>query len=289
MQSRSSLRQLRSRGLFAVVILATAACQASASPDPPNESAVPSAAPSAEASESADLNLVTIGDSIPYAGADCGGCASFTALFAESIEADTGLTVSAENLSSHEGLTAEGLANRIQTSEPMRTAVAGADIVVVTIGHNSTPWNLTDDPCDGAAEGPGAEWALYTGECVIQVALAYGEHLDAILTEIEAMRGDRPTAIRVTTDYNDIIGLPEALPEWTDPSAEVIDAFHAETCRVAEARGVVCVDVYHSFNGPNGRTPAGALLASDYTHPSSSGQQRIADLLIQAGLEPLAL
>ena len=275
-------------------MLSLSACQAATSS--PATSDMPSLSPAASASESAeptptaepvDLRLVTIGDSIPYAGEDCGGCTSFTTLFADAIEAETGMTVAAQNLSTHDNLTGARLVDRIRTSEAMRIALADADIIIVTIGHNDTPWNVADDTCDGAAAGPTADWSSYTGQCVIQLAARHGEDLDAVLSEIETLRVDKPTALRVTTDYNDVIGWDQALPEWTDPSVEVLDAFHAESCRVAELRGAICVDVYHSFNGSDGRSAAGTLLADDYIHPSASGQQRIADLLTQAGLAPL--
>ena len=39
------------------------------------------------------------------------------------------------------------MTRRIRTSEPMRTAVAAADIVIVNIGHNDTPWSSLERPC----------------------------------------------------------------------------------------------------------------------------------------------
>jgi lysophospholipase L1-like esterase len=169
----------------------------------------------------------------------------------------------------------------------MRAAVAGADIVIVTIGHNDTPWNATDDDCDG--DSPTFTWAAYAGACVTALAARHERELGHVLGTIELLRAGKPTAIRVTTDYNDIIGWPQAPAAATDPSVEVLDAFFAATCRAAEAHGAVCVDVYHSFNGSLGRGAAGELLAEDYTHPSGIGQRRIADLLIGGGLAPLPL
>jgi lysophospholipase L1-like esterase len=275
--------------LLASVTVLLGACQTAASPSASvlaEQSTASSPSPQAS-TEPAGLHLVTIGDSIPYGQEDCGGCLTFTTLFAQAVEQGAG-PVSAQNLSTHDGLTGKRLVERIRTDEPMRTAVSGADIVVVNIGHNDTPWNSTDDACDGAnAEGV-FNWTSYTGDCVPQLAQRHGEELDAILTEIEELRAGRPTAIRVLTDYNDIIGWDQAPPESTEPSVEVLDAFHAETCQAAEAHGAICVDVYHSFNGPDGRTAAGDLLAGDYTHPSAKGQVRIAALLTAAGLAPVS-
>jgi lysophospholipase L1-like esterase len=229
---------------------------------------------------------VTIGDSVGFAQDDCGGCPSFTTLFSQAIAKTTGMPVNATNLSTQDNLTGKRLVARIQSSAPMRSAVAGADIVIVSIGHNDTPWNSVDDPCDGDS-GNVPRWTTYTGDCVVQLAKRHGQELDAILTQIETLRKGGPTVVRVLTDYNDIIGWGQAPPEANSRSVEVLNAFYAETCRVAKAHGAVCVDVYHSFNGPDGRTAAGDLLTDDYTNPSAKGQQRIADLLKTAGLAPL--
>ncbi len=266
------------RGIAAAVcVMLLAACQGTgtATSSPPG-----SAAPG--------WRLVTVGDSIPFAQTDCGGCPSFTTLFAAAVQRDSAKTVDAQNLSSHDNLTGARLLDRIRNDGAVRAAVRAADIVVVTIGHNDTPWNAVDDACDGNNPDGVFNWSLYSGACVTELATRHGTELDGILTEIENLRRGMPTAVRVTTDYNDVIGWDQAPAEAVAPSIEVLEALHAETCRVAELHHAICVDVYRSFNGPDGRTAAGSLLASDYTHPSATGQERIAQLLEAAGLAPLA-
>jgi lysophospholipase L1-like esterase len=232
------------------------------------------------------LRLVTIGDSIPFAQGDCAYCASFTSLWAADIQKSTGIVVQALNQSSHDGLTDQGLLERIRTRQPMRDAVAAADIVVVSIGHNSTPWNREDDTCDGSVD---FVWANYTAACIDAATKDHEANLNAILDEVLALRHGAPTAIRVDVDYNDIIGDSTLPPGGDDVSRKVIDAFAAATCRAAEAHGAVCVDVYHAFNGADGSHDAGNLLAGDHTHPSALGQSTIADLLIASGLSPLTI
>lgn len=275
---------------MATLGLLLAACQATGSPaasvEVPSPSPTPAATERASA-EPAGLNLVTIGDSIPYAQDDCGGCPSFTTLFSQGIEQATGRQIEAQNLSTHDNLTGKQLVERIRTDQPIRTALASADVVIVSIGHYDTPWNSVDDPCDGD-NGNQLNWSSYTGPCVVQLAQRHGEELGAILSEITALRAGRPTAVRVLSIYNDQNGYAQAPPESIEPVFEVVDAFHAVTCPVAEAHGAGCVDVYRSFNGPDGRGAAGDLLAGDYTNPSAKGQQRIADLLTESGLAPLA-
>jgi hypothetical protein len=42
---------------------------------------------------------------------------------------------------------ASHLLHRILTDDSLREAIAGADIVVVNVGHNDMPWSRWDDPC----------------------------------------------------------------------------------------------------------------------------------------------
>src|SRR3712207_3476662 len=116
------------------------------------------------------MTLLTIGDSIPYGQADCGFCASFPTLFGEWIETTTGKTVDTVNVSRHDGLTAARLAVELPGMRTAMAAIPTADVIVVTIGHNDTPWNATDDACDadhGPVDGfPGASWTVYAGACV---------------------------------------------------------------------------------------------------------------------------
>lgn len=153
----------------------------------------------------------------------------------------------------------------------------------MSIGHNDTPWNATDDDCDGATED--FDWASYKGACLEAAASRHEAALDAILDEIEALRTGKPTAIRVMADYNDVIGYAYAPPEATEPSIAVLNAFQAATCRVAVAHLSPCIDAYHAFNDGDGRTAATPFLnAEHYTHPNAEGHALIARLLISAGL-----
>lgn len=270
-------------------ILLLAACQSTGNEASPaaTTSTASSASATAQASPSpaAAFRVVTIGDSIPYGQGDCGDCADFTTLVAQALGQQTGETVAPVNLSSHDGLTGVRLVDRIKTDPAMRAAVTQGDVVIVTIGHNDTPWNSSDDPCDGDT---GFNWDLYVGDCITQQAARHGQELDAILAEVLALRNGAPTAIRVTTDYNDVIGDFHLGAGGDEPSKAVIDAFAQETCNVAQSRGAICVDVYHAFNGPDGTAEATALLAHDHTHPNADGQQRIADVIIAAGFAPIA-
>jgi lysophospholipase L1-like esterase len=292
-QPRHGPRRALGPGVFLLALVTVAGCAPSVQPlsSPEGMTAVPatpSPRPRPTPTPRPELVVVTIGDSIPYGREDCGNCTTFTTTFAERVASETGLTVGGINLSSHDNLTGSRLVERIKDPGVMRDTVANADVVIVTIGHNDTPWNALDDTCDGD-NGDSFDWASYTGPCVSAMANRHGAELDQIIAEVKALRGSAPTAIMVTTDYNDVLGYRQAPPEATKPSIEVLDAFYEATCKAATRNHVTCVDVYHAFNGTRGRTAATDLLAADHTHPSQHGQDRIAELLFEAGLKPLAV
>ena len=156
-----------------------------------------------------------------------------------------------------------------------------------TIGHNDPPWNSFHDPCDGKEGYPHAGWAKYRGPCLSKTAGAFERNLHVILSTIVALRRGRPTAIRLTNDYNDLIGDP-AVPRSAYPIVKsVFDLFTSIPCRLAAQAHAVCVDTYHAFNGPRGVENAGSLLAPDHTHPNQRGHQLIAQLLVESGLSQL--
>jgi lysophospholipase L1-like esterase len=232
-------------------------------------------------------HLVAIGDSIPYGAEDCGGCVPFPELYAKAIARDTNMRVVADNRAQHTGLTSTDLRQEIAGDAGLRKAVAAADILTVTIGHNDTPWNREDDPCDGKAVGPQGHWSSYRGGCLSATATRYGRDLDAVLREVDGLRAGKRGIIRVTNDYNDVLGEPSAPAAARAASKRVLDAYSSLTCQVARRHHAACIDTYHAFNGAQGTRDAAALLAADHTHPSAEGHQKIAALLVQAGYAPL--
>ena len=233
-------------------------------------------------------HLVALGDSIPFGQHFCGNCAAFDDLYAAHLRSSANVHVTVENLSQDTEITSSDLRREITGADAaMRSAVAGANIVTVSVGHNDTPWNSFTDPCDGHGGYPNADWALYRGACVAKTAAYYGRNLASVLAAITVLRAGKPTLMLVTNDYNDIIGDP-AVPTSADPAvSHVVDAFARTTCRIAAEHHAVCIDTYHAFNGPTGRGEATALLEGDHTHPNETGHQLIARLLDQAPLSPL--
>ena len=142
--------------------------------------------------------------------------------------------------------------------EDLFTAVANADVISVTIGFNDAD---TPDPNNIPA-----------------LRKAYERNLDGILSRIVELRAGKPTALRVTTLYNN------GGPAWT----AVVSAMNEVACAVAQRYDAICVDLYAPFMGPDGRGPIeSGFLGGDETHPSQRGMQVIADALFQAGYAPL--
>ena len=185
------------------------------------------------------------------------------------------------NITMHNGLTSPGLLDDLRqgvrlgrAGEDVREAIAAADIVSVTIGFNDS--TMSD----------ATRLEAFSSE--------YARTLDGILTEIDVLRGGKPTAVRVTQIYNNGIGpTPDLDPDGPGTGVAIwkpiTEAQNKVVCAVAKAHGAVCVDIYHAFNGPDGlSSPAAAgYLAPDQVHPSQLGQDIIAAALANAGYAPL--
>ena len=195
------------------------------------------------------------------------------------------------NLSQHDGNTAARMAVELPQKTSVQMRLAESDVIIVTIGHNDVPWGALDDSCDadhGFFDGnPDASWTVLVGPCLKTEVARYRKNLTSILDQIVRLRAGTPTAYRFTTQYNDIPGDPCCPAVATTVAATTKDAYNTTACEVAKAKGFVCVDVYHAFNGPKGTAAAGPLLAGDHTHPSAEGHAKIAELLEAAGLAPI--
>lgn len=239
----------------------------------------------ASSGASRPLKLVAIGDSLPYGQFDCNYCATFVDLFAKAIASRAKTKVETRNLSEHTGIDSGDLRRELASSALLRAAVKDADAITLTIGHNDQPWNRDDDACDGKADPP--KWKRLDVGCARTTARDYERNLEAILKTIRALRAGKPTLLRVTNDYNDMIGEPTVPRFFYAASKPFYDLYGALTCRLARKYGGVCIDTYHAFNGTRGRRDAGPLLADDHTHPSAKGHKLIAQLLVRAGYRPL--
>jgi lysophospholipase L1-like esterase len=231
-------------------------------------------------------SLVALGDSIALAVPECGGCTSFVDLWADGLSKVAKRPVEVSNHAVPEAQASDVL-RQVERDRAARTAVEGADLIVVTVGLNDTPWNRQDDPCDAAPEYPVIRWDRITERCISRVGEEFETTLEAILDELDTLRAGKPTALRFTNLYNAVIGN-NVDPSWDSsaavaPSKAANELFAGTQCRLVEHHGGVCIDVHRAFNGADGSRPAKRFLATDYTHPSPRGHETIAELLLGAG------
>jgi lysophospholipase L1-like esterase len=275
-----------------VVEPSPSAAATEAAPSPAVSSAPRSASPSAAASsQSADLLLVAIGDSIPFNSPDdCPGCTGFVDRYGDALAAATGQTVAVHNRSAHDGHTIDDLLERdLAGNEEVTNDLEAADAIIVGIAHNDVPMNRDDDACDGAG-GDNPNWSKFTDECIATEVARFTPKYTRAFEQIAALREGKPTVLRTVNRYNDWIGWPghQLSAEGVAATAKVIKAWNKMLCAAAEANGFLCADISAAFNGTSGTEPAADLLANDYTHPSDKGNEAIAAVLEELRFAPLS-
>jgi len=279
---RESIRSSLVALAFLAVLLSGCA-PASTPVSPATETSIPSPTP---------WSLVVVGDSIAVnSSMVCPGCTGFVDRYADTIFEATGHPVKVRNLS-QPMLRVDALLEELKTDALRRDALANADLIIVSIAFNDTPWLRSDDPCDGP-NGNKPDWSKYNSTCASAAAEIFRPKFESVYAKIVALREGKPTMFRTINRYNDWIGWTGEAgetnpPEATDATRVVVDAWSAMVCETAQANGFTCADIYHAFNGPDGLTPSANLLAKDYTHPSDKGNEVIARVLADIGYAPLA-
>jgi lysophospholipase L1-like esterase len=243
------------------------------------------------------VTILVIGDSIPYnLDSDCPGCTSFADSFGDAVAARTGLAVDVDNRSRHDGAKTGDVERQLTTGE-LDSALSRADVVIVSVGFNDQPpYDLPSRPCSTTAldtdEQAFAAIMATTTTCVDEVTAEVRTTAAAVLAHVRSVAPD--AAIGVLTSYNSWTGWPaldavgpETAGAVTDLIVYALEEWRSALCDEAAVVSAVCIDLLEPFNGPDGRTPAGDLLATDYTHPSQLGNDRIRDVLLESGLYPL--
>lgn len=241
------------------------------------------------------LNLVVIGDSIPFAGF-CTECEhAFVDDYALRLEGELGRKVEVINRSRDDGARLNQITDQVRNEGKLREQLAEADLVIISAGFNDGPTWDASHPC-GADIGENArddidQMLAYTPDCLDQEVVAREDDFRQLFTSVAELVPDTSPVVIVDA-YNAWTGwslfavnaTPAELTQIDASLAHFYDAWNAQECAVATESGFVCLDLYHAFNGPDGTTPAGDLLELDYTHPSKKGNALIADLLIAADL-----
>jgi lysophospholipase L1-like esterase len=191
-----------------------------------------------------------------------------------------------ENLSQHNRLQIDGLLEELKTDDYRLEALAEADIIIVAIAHNDVAMLSKDDVCDGPIRDT-PDWSKYNTTCAADSAELFRPKYESVFSQIVALRQGKPTIFRTINRYNDWLGWSELTPEGIDATHLILEAWNEMICKTAQENGFLCADIYQAFNGPDGRQPAGDLLAADHTHPSDNGNEVIGRSLIDLGFAPL--
>lgn len=266
------------------VALLAAGCGGSSAPSvAPSAVATVPAAPvetssnQTSASSGPSLTYVMFGDSWPF-GAHCNGCRAFPGLLNDEYAAATGQIIDFRNDTTNGG-TAQELAARMKTDPSIRDDIEAADIIVISIGANDM------EPAFGiwmAGTCGGADQLDCFRDISDSLRVAYG----AILTEIDALRGGRPTAVRMVTTSNEFLadlGLIAGFgADFGKTGGVAITTMNRDAqCEVAEAHHAMCVDLGAALNGADLLTP------NDVN--TQEAMQQVADTIAAAGLEELGL
>jgi lysophospholipase L1-like esterase len=274
------------------------AIEPSTAAEPPSTSAVTAHAVTTRATEPpAGFALLAIGDSIPYNSPDdCPGCIGFVDSYGAALEAELGEPVTVLNRSRHDGARTGHIQEQLQSDEALLEELAGADVVLVSVGFNDgPPFVEPHDGCpaplgDSAGVPEYAEaGAATTRACINTVLQIVRDQAAGVFASI---RDVAPKAVvGALTPYDAWRGWPELdqvdASGLYDAVTYFLQTWRPALCEEAAATGAVCVDVYSAFNGPDGTQPPGAYLAPDYAHPSQEGNDRIRDLLVEADLADL--
>lgn len=171
-----------------------------------------------------------------------------------------------------DGATAANLADALGTDATTRSAVAGADVVLVTAGANDLVPTL-DAYLSGGCDD----------DCTTKAVTSAAASLHTALTRISDLA---PHARVLVTSYWNVFEDGDTARsdegqkalDWSD---EVTRAANAGFCAAATRAGAQCVDTYSLFKGDGTKNPT-SLLAPDGDHPDQRGHDAIATALLAA-------
>ncbi|GAC1419546.1 MAG: hypothetical protein NVSMB57_13900 [Actinomycetota bacterium] len=175
------------------------------------------------------------------------------------------------------GATSGSLVETLSTDAHTQAAVAGADIVVVTIGAND--FHDADLMRSGCADV----------RCFAAPISTLQKNLTTIVNRIRVLRDNRTTAIRLTgywQIWKDGAVAQKLGRHYRTVNDALTREVNATIAQVASATESGFVDLYRPFRG-DGDADDTQLLASDGDHPNANGHSVIASALLNSGTAPL--
>ncbi|WP_181035116.1 SGNH/GDSL hydrolase family protein [Arthrobacter sp. B0490] len=233
---------------------------------------------------------MAIGDSIPYNSPDdCPNCTGFVDSYAQALTDQNAETYTAVNRSRHDGARTADILEEVQSGS-LDEELSDAAVIIVSVGYNDQPPYDTGSCADTSLNldtAAGAADALIatTADCIADRTGAAGADLAGVLKHARDLAPDARivvlTAFNAWTGWSDFEALgAHTVRGASQTVATSLDAWRTTACEEAERIEGECVDLLTAFNGPDGLTPSGDLLAADYTHPSQKGNDLIRDLLL---------
>jgi lysophospholipase L1-like esterase len=215
-------------------------------------------------------HVVVLGDSVP-AGDGC-SCTPYATLLGQSLSQLDGQPVTVSNAGVG-GLTTAGLLAQLNDADLVRQ-LSTATVVAVTIGANDFDESLAgQSSCAAGAAAP----------CYEAAATALPGLMDQVLGRVNALV-PAGTTVFVTGYWNvfqdGAVGQAQGAM-YVSTADALTRSVNGVISAAAAANGDVYVDEYTPFHATTAANLT-ALLAADGDHPSASGHQLIADLLLSA-------
>ena len=233
-------------------------------------SGLTTARPAFPASPGRTLRVVGLGDSV-MVGTNC-GCAGMAEEYASALANRTGDTVTVQNLGV-DGMVTDDLLEDLRSDATTRSAIARANVVLVTIGANDLLPELDQWRSSGCDEA-----------CVAGAAAQMGRNLAEVLTALDGLREGHHGTVLVTDYWNVFtdgdVARSSGGQAQVDWSTDVTAAANRQICTAARAAGDSCVDLVTVFK-PGGADPT-PLLAQDGDHPNTAGVLAIVQALLAA-------
>jgi lysophospholipase L1-like esterase len=280
MQARRMRRHQTAVFCLALVALVTAgvACGDDSSDSPAGASSTP-----AESSAAAGLPVVALGDSETTGAGDPTGV-GWVGRYARLLRTKLNLKADVANLAV-EGKTSAQLLSEVRSDPTTRNALKKAQVVLLGIG--GADYNAGDD--DFAAG------RCRAAACYAPILKSFARNFDATVASIRKLRGSNNAVLRSITQPNGMTGAEDVIPPFLKPVATRVGVYQARTanrsiCEVMAKHEGRCIDVLQPFNGPHGTANAytkGLMNQEECCYPSAKGQQLMAELLFETGLDPV--
>ncbi|MGZ4611827.1 MAG: GDSL-type esterase/lipase family protein [Kineosporiaceae bacterium] len=247
-------------------------------PNPvPSSVPTPVPTPFATRASAGEHAVVGLGDSVP-AGSGC-DCSDYVTLLGHSLSRAQGSPVLTSNLASP-GETSADLVAQLGAADT-RSALADADVVVVTIGANDLEGvDPTTCQADAGENGDDTVAACYRAQLD-----TLARNLDRALTLVGQLAPTPGTRVLVTGYWNvfldGTVGKSHgaAYVQLADSATRAVNARIADA---AKAHGDTFVDLFTPFRGSDGTRDCTDLLAPDGDHPDADGHALIAGTLAAA-------